>query len=47
MDLAVVCIAGTTEELWETYAPTFEKMKMKPLKVSAEVKFQLMLKVKP
>jgi hypothetical protein len=26
MDLAVVSIAGTTKELWETYAPTFEKM---------------------
>ena len=26
MDLAVVSIAGTTTELWETYAPTFDKM---------------------
>ncbi len=26
MDMAVVSIAGTTNELWETYAPTFEKM---------------------
>jgi hypothetical protein len=26
MDLAVVSIAGTTKELWETYAPTFDKM---------------------
>jgi hypothetical protein len=25
-DLAVVSIAGTTKELWETYAPTFDKM---------------------
>jgi hypothetical protein len=26
MDLAVLSIAGTTKELWSTYAPTFEKM---------------------
>ncbi|MEO8351960.1 MAG: TonB family protein [Chthoniobacteraceae bacterium] len=26
MDMAVVSIAGTTNELWETYAPTFDKM---------------------
>lgn len=26
MDLAVVSIAGTTKELWETYAATFERM---------------------
>jgi len=26
MDLAVVSIAGTTNELWETYASTFDKM---------------------
>ncbi len=26
MDVAVVSIAGTTKELWETYAPTFDKM---------------------
>jgi hypothetical protein len=25
-DIAVVSIAGTTRELWDTYAPTFEKM---------------------
>lgn len=26
MDLAAVTIAGTTKELWETYAPAFDKM---------------------
>jgi hypothetical protein len=26
MDVAVVFIAGTTKELWEMYAPTFDKM---------------------
>jgi hypothetical protein len=26
LDIAVVSIAGTTKELWETYAPTFDKM---------------------
>lgn len=26
MDLAVVSVAGTTKELWDTYAPTFDKM---------------------
>lgn len=26
MNLAVVSIAGTTKELWETYAATFDKM---------------------
>jgi hypothetical protein len=26
MDIAVISIAGTTKELWETYAPTFDKM---------------------
>lgn len=26
MDIAVVSIAGTTKELWETFAPTFQKM---------------------
>ena len=26
MDIAVVSIAGTTNELWQTYAPTFDKM---------------------
>ncbi len=26
-DMAVISIAGTTEELWPTYAPTFEKMR--------------------
>lgn len=26
MDVAVVFIAGTTKELWETYSPTFDKM---------------------
>ena len=26
MDLAIVSVAGTTKELWETYAPTFDKM---------------------
>jgi hypothetical protein len=26
MDIAVVSIAGTTKELWATYAPTFQKM---------------------
>jgi hypothetical protein len=26
MDLAVVSIAGTTKELWETYAPIFDRM---------------------
>ena len=25
-DIAVVTIAGTSKELWETYAPTFDKM---------------------
>jgi hypothetical protein len=26
LDIAVVSIAGTTKELWQTYAPTFHKM---------------------
>ena len=26
MDIAIVSIAGTTKELWNTYAPVFEKM---------------------
>lgn len=26
LDIAVVSIAGTTKELWETYAPTFDRM---------------------
>jgi hypothetical protein len=26
LDIAVVSIAGTTKELWKTYAPTFDKM---------------------
>lgn len=26
MDIAVVSIAGTTKELWKTFAPTFQKM---------------------
>ncbi len=26
MDVAVVVIAGTRKELWETYASTFDKM---------------------
>jgi|SRR5215471_4699945 len=26
MDLAVISIAGTTKELWETYAPVFDRM---------------------
>ena len=26
MDMAIITIAGTTKELWETYAPVFRKM---------------------
>lgn len=26
MDIAVVSMAGTTRELWDTYAPTFQRM---------------------
>lgn len=26
IDVVVISIAGTSKELWETYAPTFDKM---------------------
>jgi len=26
IDVVVISIAGTTKELWEIYAPTFDKM---------------------
>jgi hypothetical protein len=26
LDVAVISIAGTTKELWDTYSPTFDKM---------------------